>query len=60
MKKSPIQCDYTVHHISEGKSRGYKAIIPAFHGIVFGDNFTELEKGVALALEEEKNTEKSS
>ncbi|MBP6945457.1 hypothetical protein KBD61_06110 [Patescibacteria group bacterium] len=60
MKKSPIQYDYIVHHISEGKSRGYKAIIPAFHGVVFGDTLAELEEGVALAIKEEKNTEKSS
>jgi len=53
MKKNNIEYDYIVHHISTGSSKGYKAIIPAFNGVVFGDNLVELEKGVALAIEEE-------
>lgn len=53
MKKKNIEYDYIVHHISAGKSKGYKAIIPAFNGIVFGDNLAALEEGVALAIDEE-------
>lgn len=60
MKKFSIKYDYIVHHISAGDSTGYKAIIPAFNSIVFGDNLPELEKGVALAIEEEIKARKSA
>lgn len=53
MKTPKIEYDYIVHHIVDGKSIGYKAVIPAFNGIVFGDNLVDLEAGVALAIEEE-------
>lgn len=60
MKKLNIQYDYIVHHISAGDSTGYKAIIPSFGGVVFGDNLSELEEGVALAIEEEIKARKSA
>ena len=60
MKKIEIEYDYIVHPISDGSSKGYKAIIPAFGSIVFGENLTELEEGVALAIEEEIKTRKSA
>ena len=53
MKKNPIEYDYIVHHIRDGKSVGYKAIIPAFNCVVFGDGLAEIESGVALAIQEE-------
>ncbi len=53
MKKQPIEYDYIVHHIIDGKSLGYKAFIPAFNGVVFGENLEEIESGVALAIQEE-------
>ena len=53
MKKQPIEYDYIVHHIRDGKSIGYKAFIPAFNGVVFGENLMEIESGVALAIQEE-------
>jgi len=59
MKKPIIEYDYIVHHLTVGKSKGYKAIIPAFNGVVFGDNLVELEKGVALAIDEEIRARKS-
>ena len=59
MKNSAINYDYIVHHLSDGNSAGYKAIIPAFNSIVFGDNLCELEQGVALAIEEEIKARKS-
>lgn len=60
MKQFKIEYDYIVHPISEGASKGYKAIIPAFSGVVFGENLTELEEGVALAIEEEIKARKSA
>lgn len=51
--KNPIEYDYIVHHIMDGKSVGYKACIPAFNGVIFGDNLAELESGVILAIQEE-------
>ncbi len=53
MKKPSIEYDYIVHHIHDGKSVGYKAFIPAFNGVVFGDDLAEIESGVALAIQEE-------
>ncbi len=53
MKKNTIEYDYIVHHITDGHSQGYKALIPAFNSVVFGDDLVELEKGIALAIEEE-------
>ncbi len=60
MKTPSIEYDYIVRHISDGDSKGYKAIIPAFKGVVFGDNLAELEEGVALAIEEEIKARKSA
>ena len=60
MKKNTIEYDYIVHHVSIGSSKGYKALIPAFNGVVFGDDLIELEKGVALAIEEEIRARKST
>lgn len=60
MKKLKIEYDYIVHHIIDGESSGYKAIVPAFNGVVFGDNLVELEAGVALAIEEEIKARKSA
>lgn|SRR3989338_10687833 len=59
MKKNAIEYDYVVHHISAGNSKGYKAVIPAFNSIVFGENLTELEEGVTLAIEEEIKARKA-
>ena len=59
MKKTAIQYDYIVHHISDGDSKGYKAVIPAFNSVVFGESLHELEAGVALAIEEEIKERKS-
>jgi predicted HicB family RNase H-like nuclease len=60
MKKNTIEYDYIVHHISDGDSTGYKAIIPAFNSVVFGDNLVELEKGISLAVQEEIKARKSA
>lgn len=60
MKTTAIKYDYIVHHLSDGKSVGYKAVIPAFNSIVFGDNLSELEECVALAIEEEIKARKSA
>lgn len=60
MKKLNIEYDYIVHHISSGKSRGYKAYIPAFNSIVFGEDLSELEEGVAIAIQEEIKAKKSA
>lgn len=60
MKKKSIEYDYIVHHIVDGTSVGYKAHIPAFNGIIFGETLEELEDGVALAIEEEIMARKSS
>ncbi|MBI4598903.1 toxin-antitoxin system HicB family antitoxin [Candidatus Uhrbacteria bacterium] len=59
MKKFTIEYDYIVHHVSDGDSVGYKAVIPAFNGLVFGDDLSALEEGVALAVEEEIKARKS-
>ena len=59
MKKVAIEYDYIVHPLSEGDSMGYKAVIPAFGSIVFGDHLAALEDGVALAIEEEIKARKS-
>jgi len=48
-----IQYDYIVKNISDKNTIAYKAIIPAFNGIVFGENLAELEDGIAFAIEEE-------
>ncbi|MDP3989431.1 MAG: hypothetical protein Q8P93_04315 [bacterium] len=35
-KKNPIiEYDYIVHHITDGSSRGYNAVIPALNGVVY-------------------------
>lgn len=60
MKKFDIKYDYVVHRISEGNSIGYKAVIPAFNSVVFGDNLVELEKGISLAIQEEIKARKSA
>lgn len=61
MKTKPpnIQYDYIVHNISSDDDVAYKAIIPAFDAVVFGENLAELEAGIALAIDEEiKNRKK--
>lgn len=60
MKKFLIEYDYIVHRVSDGDSTGYKAIIPAFNSVVFGDNLVELEKGISLAIQEEIKARKSA
>lgn len=57
-KDNIIEYDYIVHHVSDGASRGYKAVIPAFGSVVFGDDLDELERGIALAIAEEKKHRK--
>jgi len=59
MKKFAIEYDYIVHRVSDGDSMGYKAVIPAFNSVVFGDNLVELEKGISLAVQEEIKARKS-
>lgn len=53
MKNPRIKYDYVIHNISDGETKGYKAVIHGFDGIVFGSILSELEEGVALAIEEE-------
>lgn len=59
MKNPRIEYDYIVHNISDGKTEAYKAVIPAFNGVVFGENLIELEEGIALAIEEETKARKA-
>ncbi|MBU4480185.1 type II toxin-antitoxin system HicB family antitoxin [Patescibacteria group bacterium] len=50
MKKNKIiEYDYIVHNISGA----YKAIIPSFNGVVFGESLEEIENGVIFSIEEE-------
>lgn len=58
IRNPAIQYDYIVRRISNKKSSGYKAIIPAFGSIVFGDNLMELEEGISLAIKEEVRARK--
>lgn len=46
-----IEYDYIVHTISEDNTPAYKAVIPAFSSIVYGDNLQELEDGIRLSIE---------
>ena len=41
MTNKTIQYNYIVSNISDDGAVGYKAIIPAFDGIVFGENLAE-------------------
>ena len=53
MSNANIQYDYIVKNVSDGNDIAYKAIIPAFDWVVFGDNLKEIEDGIALAIDEE-------
>ena len=53
MKNLHVKYDYTIHNISGEGTECYKAVIHGFDGIVFGSTLSELEEGVALAIEEE-------
>jgi len=48
-----IRYDYVVHPISEDGQPAYKAVIPAFSAVVYGESLTEIEQGVALSIQEE-------
>lgn len=51
MKK--IEYIYLVQDISEGKKRSYKAYIPAFNAIVYGDSLENLEDGISFSINDE-------
>ncbi len=57
-KKTPIVYDYIVHPISQDDSAAYKAVIPAFSAVVYGDSLEELEAGVRFTIEEEIREQK--
>lgn len=44
---------YIFENIAEDGTIALKAEIPAFPGIVFGDNLSELEEGIKFAIETE-------
>lgn len=48
-----IRYDYIVHNISEDEIPAYKAIVPSLGCVVYGDNLSELEAGLRLAIEAE-------
>ena len=60
VEKFKIEDDYIIHNISNGDETAYKAVIPAFHGVVFGANLSELEEGISLAIKEELKVRRSA
>ncbi len=57
-KKTLIVYDYIVHNISKDDTAAYKAVIPAFSAVVYGDSLEELEEGVRFTIEEESREQK--
>lgn len=55
----PIEYDYYIHPLTDGKTVAYKAVIPAFrNAIVFGETMKELEDGIRFCIEDEIETMK--
>jgi len=50
---SNIKYDYIVHNIGSDNEPAYKAVLPAFGAVVYGDNLSELEHGIESVIKQE-------